>query len=57
MTMAIVTLIPLGTPMTRAGTWFTTQKIEQAYVETQARIGTLNELVDEIITILEKDNP
>jgi len=34
-------------------TWFTTQKIEQAYVETQSRVTIINELIDEIIDLLE----
>lgn len=34
-------------------TWFTTQKIEQAYIETQTRINIMNELIDEIIDLLE----
>lgn len=37
-------------------TWFTTQKIEQAYVETQSRIVIMNELIDEIIDLLEQRN-
>lgn len=35
-------------------TWFTTQKIEQAYIETQGRIETMNDLIDEIIDLLEQ---
>ncbi|TNC82924.1 MAG: hypothetical protein C9356_00265 [Oleiphilus sp.] len=36
-------------------TWFTTQKIEQAYIETQTRINIMNELIDEIIDLLEQN--
>ena len=35
-------------------TWFTTQKIEQAYIETQTRVNIMNELIDEIIDLLEQ---
>ena len=34
-------------------TWFTTQRIEKSYVETQQRIGVISELIDEIIDFLE----
>ncbi len=33
--------------------WFTTQKIEQGYQETQVRIHQVNDLIDEIIQLLE----
>lgn len=38
-------------------TWFTTQKIEQAYIDTQARIGDMNKLIDQVITIIEQNTP
>ena len=37
-------------------TWFTTQKIEQAYIDTQSRIGIMSDLIDEIIDLLEQKN-
>jgi len=36
-------------------TWFTTQKIEHDYANTQKRIGTINELIDDIIDFLENN--
>lgn len=35
-------------------TWFTTQKIEQAYVDTQTRVNIISELIDDIIDLLEQ---
>ncbi len=35
-------------------TWFTTQKIEQAYIETQSRVKIMNELINEIIDLIEQ---
>lgn len=38
-------------------TWFTTQKIEQAYIETQSRISIMGELIDEMLSLINsKDN-
>lgn len=37
-------------------TWFTTQKIEQAYFEAQTRMNTMSGLIDEIIDLLEQNN-
>lgn len=34
--------------------WFTTQKIEQGYTEMQQRLLNMNELIDEIIDLLER---
>lgn len=38
-------------------TWFTTQKIEHSYIETQQRLNNMNELVNEIIDLLEQQPP
>lgn len=35
-------------------TWFTTQRIEHAYVDSQRQLGLINELIDEIIDLLEQ---
>ncbi len=35
-------------------TWFTTQRIERAYLENQHQLGLINELIDEIIDLLEQ---
>lgn len=37
-------------------TWFTTQKIETSYIETQTRIGSMNQLIDEILSYLESES-
>jgi CheY-like chemotaxis protein len=37
-------------------TWFTTQKIEQAYIDTQSQISLINDLIDEMIDLLEQRN-
>lgn len=34
-------------------TWFTTQRIETSYTETQTRISSMNHLIDEILNYLE----
>jgi CheY-like chemotaxis protein len=34
-------------------TWFTTQRIETSYIETQSRINSMNNLIDEILNYLE----
>jgi CheY-like chemotaxis protein len=37
-------------------TWFTTQRIEASYIETQTRISSINQLVDEILSYLESES-
>lgn len=37
-------------------TWFTTQRIEDSFVETQTRIGTMNQLIDDILSYLEAES-